>query len=546
MNKIFLSLITIFLTTIISDAQILHNDLKTTRADSLRGGLRAERTSYDVKYYHLDIKINPEEKSIAGYNQITFRVVEPTSRIQIDLFDNLKIDSIKLDGELLKYTREFNAVFIDLPSEYTINEVKSLYFYYSGKPTIAKKAPWDGGFVFDKTPSGDHFIAVACQGFGASSWWPNKDHQSDEPDSMLISIAIPEGLKNISNGRFRGVDSLANGYNRWNWFVSNPINNYDVTVNIADYVHFSDTYKDLDLDYWVLPENLEKAKVQFEEVKPMMQCFEEKMGFYPFKEDGYKLVETPYLGMEHQSAVAYGNKYLKGYLGHDLSGSGVGLKWDFIIIHETGHEWYGNSITSSDIADMWIHEGFTQYTEVIYTECRWGYEDAMTYINGLKRNVQNDIPIIGPYGVNKEGSGDMYPKGALFLNTLRHVVNNDDLWWKTFKSYTLDHKKSIVNTVIVQSYFEEKLNMDLEPLFNQYLRTTDIPVLEWKKNGKKYEYRWTRVVDGFNMPVDVIIGNENKRLTPTTTWQKLKLDDNDVNIDVATGQFYIFTKEAAN
>ncbi|QCK13918.1 M1 family metallopeptidase [Mangrovivirga cuniculi] len=508
--------------------------------------MRPERTSFDVKYYHLNISIDPDEKSIQGYNDITFQIDEPTSKIQIDLFDNLNVDSIKFKDKHLDYEREFNAVFIDLGEELPKNDIKTIRFYYSGKPTIAKRAPWDGGFVFDQTPSGDHFIAVACQGFGASSWWPNKDHQSDEPDSMLISVAVPNNLKNISNGRLRGIDTLDNGYNRWNWYINNPINNYDVSVNIADYVHFHDTYKDLDLDYWVLPENLEKAKVQFKEVNPMMACFEEKMGFYPFKEDGYKLVETPYLGMEHQSAIAYGNKYQKGYLGNDLSGTGVGLKWDFIIIHETGHEWFGNSITAADIADMWIHEAFTTYTEAIYIECRWGYEDAMTYLNGMKRNVQNDIPIIGPYGVNKEGSSDMYPKGALMLNTIRHIVANDELWWDTFRNYTLDHKKTIVNRQIVQSYFEKHLGIDLGTVFDQYLTTTDIPVLEWKRKGKKYEYRWTRTVDGFDMPVDILIENEKTRIHPTTEWQKLKLDNKDAKLDVATGQFYIFTKEALN
>ncbi|MCX2745171.1 M1 family metallopeptidase [Mangrovivirga sp. M17] len=544
MKKTIFLLAFICLAIFSADAQLLHKNRNASRADSLRGSMRPERTSFDVKYYHLNISIDPYSKLIQGYNDITFQIDEPTSKIQIDLFDNLSVDSIKLGDDHLDYKREFNAVFIDLGKKLPENDVETIRFYYSGKPTIAKRAPWDGGFVFDKTPSGDHFIAVACQGFGASSWWPNKDHLSDEPDSMLISIAVPNNLKNISNGRLRGVDTLSNGYNRWNWFVNNPINNYDVSVNIADYVHFHDTYKDLDLDYWVLPENLEKAKKQFKEVKPMMACFEEKMGFYPFKEDGYKLVETPYLGMEHQSAVAYGNKYQKGYLGNDLSGTGVGLKWDFIIIHETGHEWFGNSITAADIADMWIHEAFTTYTEAIYIECRWGYEDAMTYLNGMKRNVQNDIPIIGPYGVNKEGSSDMYPKGALMLNTIRHITADDELWWNTFKNYTLDHKKTIVNRQIVQSYFEKHLGIDLRTVFDQYLTTTDIPVLEWKRKGKKYEYRWTRVVDGFDMPVDILIGNEKTRIYPTTEWQKLKLDDKDAKIDVATGQFYIFTKEA--
>ncbi|HSP40480.1 MAG TPA: M1 family metallopeptidase, partial [Gillisia sp.] len=377
------------------------------------------------------------------------------------------------------------------------------------------------GFVFDKDEDGNHWIAVAVQGTGASLWYPNLDHQSAEPCEALIEIAVPNGLMNVSNGRFVGKQYLGDGYTRWSWKVNNPINNYNIVLNIANYVHFSDSYKDLDLDYYVLPYNLEKAKKQFEEVKPMMECFYEKFGEYPFVEDGFKLVETPYLGMEHQSAVAYGNKYMNGYLGRDLSGTGIGLKWDFIIIHETGHEWYGNSLTAHDIADMWLHEGFTSYSEAVYVECRWGKEEGLEYLRGLRNNISNTSRIIGDYGVNQEGSGDMYPKGANLLNNIRSIYDNDELWWKTLKDYTETYKHMINDTETTEAFFDKATPVDLKPVFDQYLRNAALPVLEFKKIRNKFYYRWKADVENFEMPVDIFINEKEVRLNPTATWQKL-------------------------
>ncbi|MGV7105173.1 M1 family metallopeptidase [Flavobacterium sp. U410] len=496
-----------------------------TRRDSLHGGLRLERTSFDVQRYDLNITINPDEKSIAGYNDITFKVVKPTKKIQLDLFDNMKVDSIVWNHQKLKYTRDFDAVFIDFPSKLQQNSTEKVQFYYSGNPKVAKNAPWDGGFVFSKDANKKDFIAVAVQGTGASLWYPVKDSQTDEPDNgASIKVAVPNGLMDVSNGRFLGSQDLGNGYTRWDWEVKNPINNYDITVNIADYVHIHDTYNGLDLDYYVLRENEEKAKKHFEDdVKPMFACFNAKFGNYPFWEDGYKLVETPYLGMEHQSAVAYGNKYRKGYLGRDLSRTGVGMEFDFIIIHETGHEWFGNSITSKDIADMWIHEAFTTYSETVFIECQKGYEIAMKYINGQGFNVQNDRPVIGQYGVNNEGSGDMYYKGALLLNTLRHVINDDSKWWTLLYDYSEHFKKQIIDTDQVIAYFNEKSGMNLTPIFNQYLKTTEIPEFVYKTDGDYFYYRWANVNPDFNMPLDIEYDKKKVRLYPTTAEQKLKL-----------------------
>lgn len=512
-----------------------------TRRDSLQGGLRLERTCYDVQRYDLNIKINPDEKTIVGYNEIAFKVVDNSSKIQIDLFENMQIDSIIYNNKKLEYKREFDAVFIDFPNGLTANSSEKIRFYYSGKPKVAKNAPWDGGFVFKKDKQGKHWIGVAVQGTGASLWYPVKDSQTDEPDlGSTIKVAVPNGLMNVSNGRFKGSEDLKNGYTRWDWEVKNPINNYDITVNIADYAHIHDNHNGLDLDYYVLRDNEETAKKHFEEVKPMMDCFQTKFGKYPFAEDGYKLVETPYLGMEHQSAVAYGNKYKKGYMGSDLSMSGVGLLFDYITIHESGHEWFGNSITSSDIADMWIHEGFTQYSELVYIECQFGYEKAMKYAKGLKLNVRNDRPIIGTCCVNNEGSGDMYPKGALLLNTLRHVINNDELWWKIILKYSETYRHKIIDTPTVIAFFNKESSMNLTPIFNQYLNYKKIPAIEIKLNKKKLEFQWKTDVSDFNMPIDIKVNGKEIRIEPTNKWKKSKFKIKSLDeVEVLNNEFFV-------
>ena len=505
-----------------SCAQVLSDKQQNYNAgDTLRGSLRAER-NYEVLKYHLQVRVNPEKKFISGSNTITFQAAQELPIMQVDLFENMQVDSIIHQGKKLDYRREFNAVFVDLNKKTSASAKDSIQFFYSGNPIVAKNAPWDGGFVWKTDENGDPWIAVAVQGTGASLWYPNKDHQSDEPEEALIEIAVPNDLINVSNGRFIGKQDLGDGYTQWSWKVNSPINNYDIVVNIANYEHFHDTYKDLDLDYYVLPYNLEKAKKEFEEVKLMMDCFYNKMGPYPFEEDGYKLVETPYLGMEHQSAVAYGNNYGYGYLGRDLSGTGIGMNWDYIIIHESGHEWYGNSITAKDIADMWIHESFTSYTEAIYVECRWGKDKSLEYLRGTRKGVRNTAPIIGDYGVNSEGSGDMYFKGANLLNNLRSIYNNDELWWNTFRAYTKTYRHKIIETKTVEDYFNAPIKEDLAPIFDQYLRHSKLPVLQFKMNGNKVLYRWQADVENFKMPVSIFVENKEIRITPTSKWQSLK------------------------
>lgn len=500
----------------------MHAQESFTRKDSLFGGLRPERTCFDVLRYDLNIKINPQEKSIVGFNEISFKVIENTNKIQLDLFENMRIDSILFDTQKLTYKREFNAVFIDFKKALVKDTTQKLRFYYSGNPIVAKRAPWDGGFVFEKDSNGKDWIGVAVQGTGASLWFPCKDSQTDEPDNgSTIKVAVPNGLMDVSNGRFIGQEDLKNGYTRWDWEVKNPINSYDITVNIGDYVHFGEHFKNLDLDYYVLRGNETKARTQFEQVKPMMDCFQSKFGTYPFAEDGYKLVETHYLGMEHQSAVAYGNKYQNGYLGNDLSGTGNGLLFDFIIIHESGHEWFGNSITSADVADMWIHEGFTCYTESVFLECQYGYEKAQQYINGLKRNIHNDKPIIGQYGVGNEGSGDMYYKGALMLNTIRNITNDDTKWWEILLKYSNTFRHKIIDTPTVMDFFNQETGLNLTPIFNQYLKYKALPILEVNIDKKKrLSLKWNTEESHFEMPVEVNINGKVNRIQVSNKWTK--------------------------
>jgi aminopeptidase N len=510
-------------------AQLLEEKKDTyTRADSLRGYLSAVRTCYDINYYHLSVKLDIDKKFISGSTKFQFTATRDFTKLQFDLFANLKVERVVYKGKSLAFKREINAVFVTFPL-IKKGSKDNFIVYYSGSPTVAKRAPWDGGFVFAKDASGMPWVATACQGVGASIWWPNKDHQDDEVDSILISISVPKGLKDVSNGRLRKITELADGYTRFDWFVANPINNYDVALNVANYQHGEDSYDGekgkLTLDYWVLPESLEKAKSQFAaNVKPMLKSFEYWFGPYPFYEDGYKLVETPHLGMEHQSAVAYGNKYQNGYLGRDLSGTGWGMKWDFIVVHESGHEWFGNNITSKDLADMWIHEGFTNYSESLFIESYYGKEAGQAYVLGTRRGIANQAPVQGVYNVNREGSGDMYPKGGNLLNMVRTIINDDEKWRMILRGMNKEFYHKTVTGTDVISYINAGSGKDLTKVFTQYLKYVNLPILEVRFENDKPFCRWIADVKGFDMPVKVRIkGGEFKFITPTTVFKPMDL-----------------------
>ena len=532
MKKQFLS-ICLFLMAIGLSAQ------QFTEQDTLRGSITPERAWWDLSYYHLDIEVNPDKKFISGSNLVGYTVLEEKKVLQIDLQPPLRIDKVTQDGKSLKVTSNGNAHFIKLKEKQRKGAYKELIIHYSGHPKEAVRAPWDGGFSWKKDENGNHFVATSCQGLGASVWWPNKDHMYDEVDSMAMSIKVPKGLMNVSNGRLRKVDEDTNTYH---WFVANPINNYGVNVNIGDYVHFGEKYKGengiLDMDYYVLRDNLEKAKEQFRQAPMTLRAFEYWFGPYPFYEDSFKLVEVPYLGMEHQSSVTYGNNYQNGYLGRDLSGSGWGLLFDFLIIHESGHEWFANNITNIDIADMWVHEGFTSYSENLYLDYHFGTKASEEYVIGLRKNIKNDIPVIGPYNVNKEGSSDMYYKGSNLLHTIRQLIGDDEKWRQILRGLNKDFYHQTVTSDQIEQYLIDKSGIDLSPIFNQYLRTIMIPVLEYKIVGTNLEYRYTKVVDGFKMPIRVFINGETHWISPSAKWKSEELNGDLSTLEVDKN-FYI-------
>lgn len=520
-----------------------------THQDTLRGSITKERAWWDLKHYTLNIKVNPSDSTIIGSNTIKYKVLQCYNVMQIDLQNPMKITKVTQDGLELQYKREGNVYFITLAKAQKIGDTKEVKVFYQGKPKVAVNPPWDGGISWKKDKNRNDFIASSCQGLGASVWWPNKDHMYDEVEGMIISVNVPKNLIDVSNGRLESVKDLKDGTKTYTWVVKNPINNYGVNINVGDYVTFSEKYKgekgDLDCTYYVLKDNLAKAKEQFKDVPRMLKAFEHWFGPYPFYEDSYKLVETPYLGMEHQSSVTYGNGFQNGYLGSDLSGTGWGLKFDFIIIHESGHEWFANNITYKDIADMWIHESFTCYSESLFVEYYYGKEAGAEYVRGMRKIIQNDKPIIGHYDVNNEGSGDMYFKGSNILHTLRQLINDDEKWRGILRGMNSTFYHQTVTTKQIEDYLSQQTGMNLNPFFNQYLRDTRIPILEYSFNEKKIKYRWTNCVEGFEMPVNAVVNGTEVVLKPKSDWKEL---DNSFKIEKVTidRNFYVWSKFMPN
>ncbi|SHK38886.1 M1 family metallopeptidase [Chryseobacterium polytrichastri] len=497
-----------------------------TKQDTLKGSNTKFRNFWDVKKYELSVEPNFEQKSIKGTNKISFEIIKDITNpiFQIDLQQPMKADKIEGSFPISNYKQDGDFIFITTKKSFKKGEKYTIDVTYSGNPVIAKNAPWDGGWVFTKDENGNPWMSVADEGIGASIWLPTKDIWSDEPDNgMVMKIITPKDLVGVGNGRL--IDQKTEGdKTTYTWEVKNPINAYSIIPNIGKYVNFKDTYKGekgtLDLDYWVLGYNLDKAKKQFQQVKPMLSAFEYWFGPYPFYEDSYKLVDSPYLGMEHQSNVAYGNKYMNGYLGTDFSGTGVGLKWDYIIVHESGHEWFANSITAKDQADMWIHESFTMYSEVLFVENYMDKKSADIYAIGLRKKIANDVPIIGKYGVRNEGSGDMYPKGASMIHTIRQIINNDEKFRQILRGLNKDFYHQTVTTEQIENYISSKSGIDFSSVFNQYLRTIKIPTLEYSQKGNELKFRYTDVVKNLKLPI-IIDGEQT--ITPTENWQTVQL-----------------------
>lgn len=530
MKKHFTAFILFFI-CVIANAQGLLNKSATvfTLQDTLRGSITKERIWWDLKYYHLDVKVNPSDKTIIGTNKIRYTVLNQYNIMQIDLQEPMQIYKVSQEGKDLKFKRNGNVFFIELEATQKVGETKEIMISFGGKPKEALRPPWDGGITWKKDKNGKDFISSTCQGLGASVWWPNKDHMYDETENMLISVNVPGHLTDVSNGRLQSIKKEKDGTKTFNWYVANPINNYGVNINIGDYVNFSEKYKgekgDLDCNYYVLRDNLEIAKEHFKEVPKMLKAFENWFGPYPFYEDSYKLVEAPYLGMEHQSSVTYGNQYKNGYLGKDLSGTGWGLKFDFIIVHESGHEWFANNITYRDIADMWIHESFTNYSENLFVEYYYGKEAGAKYVRGCRKQIDNDKPIIGTYDVNSEGSGDMYPKGANMLHTIRQIVNDDVKWKSILRGLNKTFYHQTVTTKQIEDYMSTNSGLDLSKIFNQYLRTTQIPTFEYYFKSGYLEYRWSNCLEKFDMPLKVTLNEKEIWLKPTPEWQKVKVNE---------------------
>ena len=545
MKRTFPLLLTGMLVGLASFAQLNTQSKTYTFKDTLRGTLGAERNWWDVQHYAIYVEPDYANKTIKGKVDIRFKVKSSGNVMQIDLQEPMELEKAYLGDHALPYSRKGNAFFVTLDKNLAIGSEALLALKFSGKVQEAIRPPWDGGWIFSKDKLGRPWMSVACQGLGASVWFPCKDHQSDEPDlGATLKIQVADTLVAVGNGRLKAKHAYEQGKTTWEWEVKNPINNYNIIPYIGKYVEFKETYEGekgkLDCNYWVLDYNLEKAKKQFSQVKPMLQAFEHWFGPYPFYEDGYKLVESPHLGMEHQSAVAYGNGYQNGYRGRDLSGSGWGLKWDFIIVHESGHEWFGNNITTNDLADMWVHEGFTNYSETIFTTYHHGSEAGNAYVQGTRKLIQNDIPIIGKYGVNEEGSGDMYYKGGNLIHYIRQLFDNDDQFRLALREMNQQFYHKTINSSDVEKFWSEKTRRNLTPFFDQYLRSTKIPTLEIRKNNKKMQYRWTDCNLDFDAPVGIIIdGKIFQKIEPTTEWKSLKTNS---NIEVDKNYYVGFKK----
>ncbi|MCJ8319498.1 MAG: M1 family metallopeptidase [Colwellia sp.] len=515
-----------------------------THQDMLRGTNTEQRAWWDLKHYHLSVNVDPATKSLRGTNVMTYQVLSDQKALQIELQAPMILEKVEQEGKKLKVVQDGYSYFIELEKPQTIGKEYQITMYFSGQPKEAVNPPWDGGIAWKKDDNGIDFIASACQGVGASIWWPNKDQAFDEPDNgVLLSIEVPMHLTNVSNGRLVKVeDNKERKTKTFHWQVTNPINNYGVNINIGDYVHFGEQYQGengvLDMDYYVLRDNLAKAKKQFKDAPRTMEALEHWFGPYPFYQDSFKLVEVPYLGMEHQSSVTYGNKYQNGYLGRDRSSTGWGLKFDFIIVHESGHEWFANNITNKDVADMWIHEGFTSYSEALFVEYFYGKDAGAQYVRGTRLGIQNDSPLIGTYGVNREGSSDMYNKGSNMLHTIRQVVDNDEKWREIIRGLNKEFYHQTVTTKQVEDYMSKHSGKDLSKIFDQYLRDVRIPVLEYFVLDEVMKVRWGNSIKGFNMPIKASINGKTQWLTPTTKWSKVKIDQADVKVTL-DADFYV-------
>jgi aminopeptidase N len=543
----YIFLLAAWMISIDTNAQLNTQAKSYTLQDTLRGSLGEGRTWWDVQHYTVYVDPDFDKKTIAGKVDIAFKVTGKGNFMQIDLQEPMQLNKAYLGDQELSYTRNGNVFLVKIDQALSIGTTHTLALSYSGKVQVAVRPPWDGGWIFSKDKLGRPWMSVACQGLGASVWFPCKDHQGDEPDNgAILKINTVDSLVAVGNGRLKSKKVFEAGKTTWEWEVKNPINNYNIIPYIGKYISFGEKYPgekgNLDCDYWVLDYNVDKAKKQFEQVRPMLKAFENWFGPYPFYEDGFKLVESPHLGMEHQSAVAYGNGYQNGYRGRDLSGSGWGLKWDFIIVHESGHEWFGNNITTNEVADMWVHEGFTNYSETIFTNYHYGKEAGDAYVQGTRKLIENASPIIGKYGVNEEGSGDMYYKGGNLVHYVRQLFDDDEKFRAALREMNKRFYHKITTSAEVEKFWSEQVGRDLAPLFDQYLRDVKVPTLEITKQGNKIKYRWSDCQANFNAPIRVFENGSATWLYPTNSWKEYKSKHKDALLK-PDANFYVGFRE---
>lgn len=512
MKRIIYTLILIV--TLIPFAQSQTRDCVNTKA----------RQNFNVLHYDLAINFDTLKSTLDGIVKIKAEVLkEPETEFQIDLQEPLQISKVLYGKVELELRKEKDKYFVRVP-ELVEGETFVLEVHYSGQPKTAVKAPWDGGMVRTKDKRGKIWWAVACQGAGASIWFPCKDINADEPEMGVdLHYTVPSGLTAVGNGRFFSVSNAPNNQNTWHWRVISPINIYNITFYIGDYLRIQETYNgingEMNLDYFVLNENFQIAKEHLKSVPPMLKAFEDWMGAYPFHTDGFKIVEAPYLGMEHQSAIAYGNNYQMGYLGTDRSKTGIGLLFDFILVHETGHEWFGNSISTADPAYFWINEGFTSYTEVMYIESLFGKEKAIDYLIGTRSIIKNKAPMQGALGQCQNSNTDCYPKGANLVHMIRKLMKDDMAFKVMIRKMNNEFYRKVITGPDMEAFIAKESGLGLDKVFEQYLRHKELPALKIKRSKKGFSYKWEKCIAGFNMPVLVLINGEEKWLYPTTKEQ---------------------------
>ncbi|BAV05918.1 M1 family metallopeptidase [Filimonas lacunae] len=529
-----------------------------THADTLRGSITPERSWWNVLYYAITVKPDEGSKTITGKNSLRYQVTQANKgrKMQLDLQKPLVIDSVLWDGiQRVPFEKEGNAWHVWMPEQQK-GSIHRVDIYYGGKVHEAIRPPWDGGWVWGKDSLGRPYMTVACQGLGASIWYPCKDHQSDEPDSgASLTMIVPDSLVAVGNGRLQHKQSNGDGTTTYTWAVVNPISNYCIIPYIGKYVNFSEVYNGekgpLSVNYWVLDYNQARAKEYMPtQVHNMLKSFEYWMGPYPFYEDGYQLIDASHTGMEHQSAVSYGNRYAFGYRGRDQSNSGLGLKFDFIIIHESGHEWFGNNITTNDLADMWVHESFTNYSETLFADYIFGEEAGNAYNYGIRAGIRNDAPIIPVYGVNAQGSGDMYPKGGNMLHTIRHGMGNDSLFRSIIRGLNSTFYHTTVNAADIENYISKRAGFDYSKVFSQYLLTTQIPRFEYyfSADKKQVSYRYANCIKGFTMPLLLQQAGVKIKLIPADSWKSQPVNSEQAALftpDAIQKMYYLKVVEGA-